>query len=584
MISDTDNSQIKRRVRLYLFLILASVIDIFGNGGALKEYFESVGQRFFSVVSETLYQSNDSFSQKSITVILIDENYMKLHSPSGEWPLPIGTFIDTILQPILDEEPLALFLDFTFPNGPRRLSSKDPFEDGNKSQEKLANEIKNLVSANENAVPIFFASPISPSSTGEELTHKITCVSVDKIESNHFYDTLFERPDSGTNELRSVNTEWTLNQYFYPMITTAVHYGGEDDCDEFLKIEAENKPRYPQTGFLISPAFALFKAMCDRKEKISEKNHTGTEFSKFIEFCEYIDKNLISEVDKSLTKEEKIKAGYSVYQANRDNFPPIEPIWKSGLSKEMEEVYEDSENSNRCLSNHGVWSGFRYIVSLMIPKMEEFIEPKRPCNYINTISAGSIGVEIPKYVRENCKSIEANLDFSKFIKGRVVLLGISIPKSNDFIISPTHGQLPGVYLHAVALETLLQYGKQYHKAPENEWLLDLIIEPIIIAILLPSAWCFLAVVLKKAGKKHPIIPGSLTSILLYMLIILMFSLIWWPFWGYLRLPIGDGFFIICASIIDEIYEGVADKTSTLLISLVCSAIYSLLRFLRVRKL
>lgn len=47
------------------------------------------------------------------------------------------------------------------------------------------------------------------------------------------------------------------------------------------------------------------------------------------------------------------------------------------------------------------------------------------------------------------------------LKDRVVLIGTSLAGIHDLVESPVHGQLPGVYLHAMALDNLLTWHDRY---------------------------------------------------------------------------------------------------------------------------
>lgn len=52
------------------------------------------------------------------------------------------------------------------------------------------------------------------------------------------------------------------------------------------------------------------------------------------------------------------------------------------------------------------------------------------------------------------------------LQGRLVLVGADITSASDLVQSPIHGKIPGVYLHAMALDNLLIYGLDYeHDAP-----------------------------------------------------------------------------------------------------------------------
>jgi len=53
------------------------------------------------------------------------------------------------------------------------------------------------------------------------------------------------------------------------------------------------------------------------------------------------------------------------------------------------------------------------------------------------------------------------------VAGRYVMIGGAVPGHNDFVYSPVHGQLPGVYVHAMALDNLLTYRQTYKQS--GEW-------------------------------------------------------------------------------------------------------------------
>jgi hypothetical protein len=63
----------------------------------------------------------------------------------------------------------------------------------------------------------------------------------------------------------------------------------------------------------------------------------------------------------------------------------------------------------------------------------------------------------------------AELDESglaSFVGGKYVLVGANVPGHNDFANSPVHGLLPGVHMHAMALDNFLTYGRDYKVSAE----------------------------------------------------------------------------------------------------------------------
>lgn len=59
----------------------------------------------------------------------------------------------------------------------------------------------------------------------------------------------------------------------------------------------------------------------------------------------------------------------------------------------------------------------------------------------------------------NSAEEEALVD--KQIRGKTVMIGVARAESRDLVLTPLHGYIPGVYLHAMALDNLLTYGADY---------------------------------------------------------------------------------------------------------------------------
>lgn len=52
------------------------------------------------------------------------------------------------------------------------------------------------------------------------------------------------------------------------------------------------------------------------------------------------------------------------------------------------------------------------------------------------------------------------------LRDRFVLIGAAVPGYNDFVRSPIHGLIPGIYMHAMALDNLLSYQDEYKLATD----------------------------------------------------------------------------------------------------------------------
>lgn len=79
----------------------------------------------------------------------------------------------------------------------------------------------------------------------------------------------------------------------------------------------------------------------------------------------------------------------------------------------------------------------------------------QPCPYNRTIMASSLTANTP----------EARTLFKTLLQNKIVLIGAQIHGINDYVKSAVHGQLPGVYFHAMALDNLITLQDSYNRAP-----------------------------------------------------------------------------------------------------------------------
>ncbi|WP_194723853.1 CHASE2 domain-containing protein [Noviherbaspirillum malthae] len=84
-----------------------------------------------------------------------------------------------------------------------------------------------------------------------------------------------------------------------------------------------------------------------------------------------------------------------------------------------------------------------------------FEDPAKPplCPYHRTLSMAQLGELSEK-------------ELAPYLAHRYVMVGANIPGYNDFVDSPVHRLLPGVYLHAMALDNFLTYGSDYKLSAE----------------------------------------------------------------------------------------------------------------------
>jgi hypothetical protein len=76
-------------------------------------------------------------------------------------------------------------------------------------------------------------------------------------------------------------------------------------------------------------------------------------------------------------------------------------------------------------------------------------------------------------------------DLKLVLAGRMVLVGGHFRASNDWVDSPVHGQAPGVQFHAMALDNLIESGRDYRRNPDLSstlWTSDLLKSVLIFAM------------------------------------------------------------------------------------------------------
>lgn len=97
---------------------------------------------------------------------------------------------------------------------------------------------------------------------------------------------------------------------------------------------------------------------------------------------------------------------------------------------------------------------------------------------------------------------------SELLRDRAVLVGTNLLGTGDVVVSPVHGRLPGVYVHATALDNLVRFGDEYWREPWHPFwsatLLDALEFVILSAVLWVFAWYNVsAEEREQAGKKKP---------------------------------------------------------------------------------
>jgi CHASE2 domain-containing sensor protein len=90
-------------------------------------------------------------------------------------------------------------------------------------------------------------------------------------------------------------------------------------------------------------------------------------------------------------------------------------------------------------------------------KLGDTVQPH--CAYNLTLSASALNVSTP----------EDRALLAELLNNRLVLVGANITSTGDLVQSPVHGKIPGIYLHAMALDNLINQGMHYSREPDNLW-------------------------------------------------------------------------------------------------------------------
>ncbi len=101
---------------------------------------------------------------------------------------------------------------------------------------------------------------------------------------------------------------------------------------------------------------------------------------------------------------------------------------------------------------------------------------------------------------------DESTELAEFLEDRYVFYGGNFAMAEDMITPPTHGPVPGVFLHAMALDNLLRSGGEYKRVEGGAWPRTWSFWLTVLAILLVGvftvlAWDGLAALTARPGKK-----------------------------------------------------------------------------------
>jgi CHASE2 domain-containing sensor protein len=109
------------------------------------------------------------------------------------------------------------------------------------------------------------------------------------------------------------------------------------------------------------------------------------------------------------------------------------------------------------------------------------ISGRANCPYTLTVSASDL----------EASSAEDRALLRQILRNKLILVGAHITSASDLVQSPLHGKIPGIYLHAMALDNLITQGMDYDRDPSNllwsiDWL-DLVEVALLLLIAVLKA-------------------------------------------------------------------------------------------------
>jgi len=424
-----------------IIVFISGYFDILGIHGSLEPLAERISQR---VLAPGHYATS---GQNLVTVVLIDHDYMERQDGRNPgWPLPATDFLRNILDPIVHSKPAAVFIDVSFTDMPRPVAvGRAP--DAVAGISALAGGIKERSAK----VPIFVSDllAVTPGASVRCDADWINRNSITKGNtlSSHFLATAFD--GNNTGDLRVVPPNWLGDTTEYPIGTMLAAAPGacQSTHDDVVDYAAGGNSSVPQGGFLLSPAAAIAAVLCDRRSMPADSG--------------WICSHMRTVVPSGRN------GGYGLYALDSKLERRLLVQWGTRQSETAKRYFGQAIGSDQCKQQNRssvLIEGFRQTLLAWMPSMDGVIMTStRPCPYIDTVSAEM--VRDPEHFRLPPGTTAADF-YRAFFANRVVMIGTDLPYVKDTVVSPVAGEVPGVYLHAIALENLTSSHGKYASRPD----------------------------------------------------------------------------------------------------------------------
>ena len=182
-----------------------------------------------------------------------------------------------------------------------------------------------------------------------------------------------------------------------------------------------------------------------------------------------------------------------------DTTDPLEIIWGAHVAP-LNHKWMKCEQPT-------LWAGIRAMLK------EGPLAVKIACPYTRTITVGHL------------LNFSHDDDIKAALGGRTVLYGAGFRLTGDQVDSPVYAQLPGVYLHAMAYDNLVTFGKAYKRAQRaglgakiTDAVLLLIASVILVRYPRRPARGAATFAELKNTIRHAIVAGAVTGLILLMIV------------------------------------------------------------------
>lgn len=393
----------------------------------------------------------DRLGQRAITVVLIDDKFLRRYGESQgareTWPISRLAQYDLVLEPILDAAPAALFVDYVF-HAESAGGTEDLGEMAGALFERLA--VDPVLAG----MRVLLAERPSRSRTDRRTGCSFRLTEPELLTWQRQGAQAVVALAETLPQVELVATRFWGPSDRYPLAPLAVGEEGEapEDCAPFE----------PDRRLIASPALALFVRWCQ-----VPANRAANDFCGAFREAPKPPQGAATRFTTEAAPQEAPHRGFRPYLHEGERaLTASVPQWLWYPSNAMRNalfnpnaVQRRGATPHPCLAvdAKGRLASTAAAVRPRVPGVgDEAVEFNR-CIAIDTISALDLG-------RLGGGLSDAALE--GLLKDRLVLVGVDLDGAPDFVFNPVNGQVPGVLLHAAALENLISDGaRRSREAP-----------------------------------------------------------------------------------------------------------------------